>query len=145
VHADYHRPSDTIDKVDAEGLVQVAAVAREAIDYLAGREGRLTALNAGPSASGEGRKPTRRAALGTVPDFAYAGEGVRLSGVNPGSPAEQAGLREGDVLVALNDQPIGTLKHYADLLRELEPGDVVRISFKRDGALRAIETRVVQR
>jgi hypothetical protein len=144
-HADYHRPSDTIDKVDAEGLVQVAAVAREAIDYLAGREGRLTALNAGPSASGEGRKPTRRAALGTVPDFAYAGEGVRLSGVNPGSPAEQAGLREGDVLVALNDQPIGTLKHYADLLRELEPGDVVRISFKRDGALRAIETRVVQR
>ena len=145
-HADYHRPSDTTDKVDAEGMVRVAAVAREAIDYLAGREGRLTAQNAEPSSQTPGRdRPARRAALGTVPDFAYSGEGVRLSGVNPGSPAEGAGLREGDVLVAVNGQPVNTLKEYADVLRKLEPGGAVKIRFLRGGELRSVETRVVER
>jgi hypothetical protein len=145
-HADYHRPSDTADKVDAEGMVRVAAVAREAIDYLAGREGRLTAQNAKPSSQTPGRdRPARRAALGTVPDFAYSGDGVRLSGVNPGSPAEGAGLREGDVLVAVNGQPVDTLKEYADVLRKLEPGDAVKIRFLRGGELRSVETRVVER
>ena len=43
-HADYHRPSDTVDKIDAEGLVKVASVANEAIEYLAGREGGLTGI-----------------------------------------------------------------------------------------------------
>jgi aminopeptidase N len=145
-HADYHRPSDTTDKIDAEGMVRVAAVAREAIDYLAGSEGRLTARNAEPSSSTPGRdRPARRAALGTVPDFAYSGEGVRLSGVNPGSPAEGADLREGDVLVAVNGQPVNTLKEYAEVLRRLEPGDAVKIRFLRGGELRSIETRVVER
>jgi hypothetical protein len=145
-HADYHRPSDTADKVDAEGMVRVAVVAREAIDYLAGREGRLTALHGEPSSrTPGGSEPARRAALGTVPDFAHSGEGVRLSGVNPGSPAEKAGLREGDVLLSLNDQQTNTLKEYADLLRKLEPGDAVEIRLLRDGELRTIETQVVQR
>ena len=145
-HGDYHRPSDTADKVDAEGMVRVAVVAREAIDYLSGREGRLIALNEEASSqTPDGRKPTRSAALGTVPDFAHSGEGVRLSGVSPGSPAEKAGLREGDVLVSLNDQRINTLKEFAEFLRKLEPGDSVRIRFLRGGELRTIETQVVQR
>jgi aminopeptidase N len=145
-HADYHRPSDTADEIDAEGMVRVAAVAREAIDYLAGREGRLTAPNAEPSPQTPDRyRPGRRAALGTVPDFAYSGEGVRLSGVNPGSPAEGAGLREGDVVVAVNGQPVHTLKEYADVLRGLEPGDAVTIRFLRGGEPRSVETRAVER
>jgi hypothetical protein len=145
-HADYHRPSDTADKVDAEGMVRVAAVAREAIAYLAGREGHLTASNEGPPSRTPGAsRPARRAALGTVPDFNHSGEGVRLSGVNPGSPAEKAGLREGDVLVSLNDQRIDTLNEYADILRRLEPEDAVKIRFLRGGELHTIETQVVQR
>jgi hypothetical protein len=133
-HADYHRPTDTPDKLSAEGMVKVAAVAREAIDYLAGREARLTRTD-GPLAAGAStNKPARRAALGTVPDFAYAGEGVRLSGVNPGSPAESAGLRQGDILTAINDRAVKSLKEYADVLRALAPGDAVQIRFLRDGA-----------
>jgi len=145
-HADYHRPSDTADEVDAEGMVRVAAVAREAIDHLAGHEGRLTALPGEPSSRiRDANEPTRRAALGTVPDFAYSGEGVRLSGVNPGSPAEKVGLQEGDVLISLNEQRISTLKEYADILRRIEPGDAVKIRYLRGGELRTIETQAAQR
>ncbi|MGD2082141.1 MAG: M20/M25/M40 family metallo-hydrolase, partial [Chromatiales bacterium] len=146
-HADYHRPSDTPDRVDADGLVRVAAVAREAIDYLAGRDVPLTAADADrqPPGRGGGAKAARRAALGTVPDFAYSGEGVRLSGVNPDSPAQAAGLREGDVLVAVNGRPVGTLGAYADVLRGLDPGDPVEIRFLRGGESHTAGTRAVER
>jgi aminopeptidase N len=144
-HGDYHRPSDTASKVDARGLTRVAAVAREVIDYLAGREGRLTPAGAAPQRPAGEAKPARRAALGTVPDFAYAGDGVRLSGVTPGSAAEAAGLRKGDILVAVNGHPLDSLSQYADLLRRLAPGDAVQVRFTRGGELRIIDTHVMQR
>jgi aminopeptidase N len=144
-HADYHRPSDTPDKVDAEGMVRVAAVAREAIDYLAGPDARLTGKDSGAPATAAQEKSARRAALGTVPDFAYSGEGVRLSDVNPGSPAEKAGLRGGDVLIAVNGQAVNTLREYADVLRGLAPGDAVEIQYVRGGETRTTKTNVVER
>jgi aminopeptidase N len=144
-HADYHRPSDTPDKIDADGMVRVAAVAREAIDYLAGPDARLTRTGSvGPAMPVREKRP-RRVALGTVPDFAYSGEGVRLSGVNPGSPAEQAGLRGGDVLIAVNGQVVTTLREYADVLRGLAPADAVEVRYLREGQTRTAKTNVVER
>jgi putative serine protease PepD len=70
---------------------------------------------------------------------------VRLSGVNPGSPADTAGLREGDIVTAINDRAVDSLKGYADVLRVLAPGDVVRIRFLRDGASRTVDARAVER
>ena len=86
------------------------------------------------------RQPHCRTSTGT-----NTGEGVRLSGVNPGSPAETAGLRQGDILTAINDRAVNSLKEYADVLRVLAPGDAVRIRFLRDGAPRTVDTRVVER
>jgi hypothetical protein len=144
-HADYHRPADTADKVDPAGLTRVASVARHTVEYLAGRDGRLTSSGAGSAAGADGGRPARRAALGTVPDFGYAGEGVRLSGVNPGSPAEAAGLREGDVLVSLNGEGIGSLRGYADVLAKLTPGDTVEIRYLRGGEQRIVAAQAVKR
>jgi acetylornithine deacetylase/succinyl-diaminopimelate desuccinylase-like protein len=144
-HADYHRPSDTLDSIDPSGLVGVASVARHTIDHLAGRDGRLTAAVAGSAAVTAEHRTARRAALGTVPDFAYRGEGVRLAGVNPGSPAESAGLREGDVLTAVNGTIVQTLGGYADFLRRLDPGDPVEIRYVRNGEARTVDTRAVKR
>ena len=149
-HADYHRPTDTLDKVDADGLVRVASVAGEAIDYLAGRDARLTPAAGGAAAesaaeSGTRASSPRRAALGTVPDFAFDGEGVRLSGVMPESPAAGAGLREGDVVLAVNGRSVAGLRAYAEALRALAPGDRVEIQYLRDGETRRVETQAVER
>jgi S1-C subfamily serine protease len=91
------------------------------------------------------RAAPRRAALGTVPDFAFEGEGVRLTGVMPESPAAGAGLREGDILVAVNGQGIVDLRGYAEVLRKLAPGDAVAIEYQRDGASYQVEAQAVER
>lgn len=144
-HGDYHRPSDTADKIDAAGLVKIAAVLKEAVEYLAARPDALTAqghrrqTQKAPPAQG------RKVVLGTVPDFTYVGEGVRISAVSAQSPAARAGLREGDVIVAVNDHRVAGLRGYANILRDLDPGDPVTVAIIRDGETLAITTRVVAR
>ena len=65
--------------------------------------------------------------------------------MTPGSPARSAGLREGDVLIAVNGRPVATLREYTEALRRLEPGDVVRVDFRRGGERRSVDTRAVKR
>ncbi|HSK08639.1 MAG TPA: PDZ domain-containing protein, partial [Vicinamibacterales bacterium] len=149
-HPDYHRPTDTADKVDLPGLVKVAAMAREAIIYLAERPQPLTAGAAtageGRPARGEGRAAAeRRAGVGTVPDFAFQGPGVRVASVVAGSPAEKAGLREGDVLMAIDDKPIADLRAYSDLLRALAPGRTVPALIVRDGKELTLSVTLAER
>ena len=171
-HADYHTPGDTPDKVDGAGLQTVTLAGWELAEQLARPDLTLHPVN-GPTAAsasrpapesgaapvsglpGPGAPPgssatpgssgARRVSLGTIPDFAYEGAGVRLSGVVPGSPAEKAGLTAGDIIVRLGSTTIPDLRAFADALKPLNPGDKVRVVFTRDGKERSIETEVVGR
>ncbi len=141
-HPDYHRPADTADKIDADGLVKVAAVAKEALEYLASREGPLTStMKPGPNAKTTPKKE-RKVALGTIPDFSYKGEGVRIEGVIAGSPAEASGLKQGDVIIGINSFPVHNLKGFSDMLKNLNPGDRVSITILRDGREMTVEATV---
>jgi len=148
-HADYHRPSDTADKIDVAGLAKVAAFVREGIAYLAERPEPLTntirpaapkpQAEAGPpsplaaavSPSPPGASASRRASLGTVPDFAFPGPGVKVTGLVPDSPAAKAGIREGDVILRINDSAIANLQEYSNLLRTFSPGHTVSVRLRR--------------
>ncbi len=135
---DYHRPSDTADKVDGDGLVKVAMFTKEAVVYLGNRVEPLTvtidpdAPPASPNSRGE--QGGRRVSVGTVPDFAFGGEGVRIDAIVPGSPAEQAGLKPGDILIELAGEPVANLQGYTDLLKTLQPGQTVALVVLREGA-----------
>jgi hypothetical protein len=142
---DYHRSTDTPDKIDADGLVKVASVAREVVDYLAGRKGPLTAGAKTGSAADSLPKGERKVSLGTIPDFAFNGKGVKVSGVVAGSPAEEAGLKEGDIIVQLNGSPVENLKSFSDILKTLKPGDRASIVFLRDGKENTVQTPVKER
>lgn len=142
-HADYHRPSDTPDKVDPDGMVKVAAVAKEAIEYLASRKGPLTASPAAPVASSQGEG--RKVSIGTVPDFAYHGKGFRLSGTVPGSPAEAAGMREGDVIIRLDGKTVDSIKDFSAILKTLQPGSRAAVVFLREGIEATLEVEVKAR
>jgi hypothetical protein len=145
-HADYHSGGDTADKVDGPGLVKVAAVAREFVAYLADRDRPLTSklgaqAPAGPApAAGE-----RRVSLGTIPDYAFAGPGVRISGTMPASPAEKAGLQDGDVLIKIGETPIASMKDLSEALKSLAPGVRTVVAFVRDGTTRTAEVTLVAR
>ncbi len=133
-HGDYHRPGDTAEKIDSAGLVKVATFVKEAVAYLAyERKEPLTVTIAGsespspppPAAGG------RRVSFGSVPDFSFPGPGIRLSGVTPDSPAAQAGLKEGDVLLRIDGREIADLRGFSDILKTLTPGQTVTATFRR--------------
>jgi aminopeptidase N len=147
VHADIHRPGDTPDKIDVAGMVKVAELLNEAAVYLAGRPRALTATLSGaePRALPGVTPGKRRVSLGTVPDFAFGGPGVRLEDVSTGSPAAQAGLQPGDVIIAVNDAPVRDMRGYAAALRQLNPGDAIQVRFRRADVEQTVRARVVER
>jgi hypothetical protein len=131
-HADYHKPSDTADKIDYRGLARVARFASALVDSLDARP-RPTYRVAGADstlgriAGGGGYG----AYLGTIPDYVQTEGGVLLSGVRGGSPAEQAGLRGGDVIVRFDGIGIDNIYDYTFALRSRKPGQSVRITVRR--------------
>jgi hypothetical protein len=146
-HADYHRPGDTPDRIDAAGLIDVAVFTREALVYLSEREEPLTSTLSGGESRPAAAAPAsgRRVSLGTLPDFAFPGPGVKLEQVMPGTPAEAAGLLAGDLILSIDGREIDGLRSYAAILREHAPGDVIRITFSRDGAEQTVEATLVER
>ncbi len=146
VHNDYHRVSDSLDRLDLQGMSQVALWLEEAVVYLGGNVEPLRNQLAGAAPIVQsGQTGEREASLGTVPDFAWSGDGVRISGVTPGGAAEAAGLLAGDVLLRYNTQPINDLQHYSNLLRESAPGDTIALGIRRDGRILTIDVELQSR
>ncbi len=133
-HTDYHRPTDTADKIDAAGLVKVATFVREATVYLTEREEPMTFSGSAKKEVPAMQKPGgRRASTGTMPDFAFSGEGVRVASVGDGSPADKAGLKTGDIIVEFGGVMVKNLREYSNELKKYKPGDTVEIVVDRNG------------
>jgi hypothetical protein len=146
-HADFHRPGDTADKIDAAGLVKTAQVLKEMTTYLAERPealssntGKSQQILATPSVQGK-----RRVSLGIVPDYAASADGVRVAEVRAGTPVAQAGLRAGDIIRALNGATVHDLRDYTRALLELAPGDAARILYTRNAVEHRVTVRVIAR
>jgi len=148
-HLDYHRPSDTSDHIDPAGLVKIAAVAREAVVYLADRDEPLSSTlgSAQDRRSTLSQKPAspRRVSLGTVPDFAYDGPGYRIGEIVPGSPAAHAGLQAGDVIIQVDATPIDDIRTFANALRTLQPGVTIALTIRRGKAEQIIPAQLTAR
>ena len=102
------------------------------IEYLAGREQPMTIRLAGRESS-TSNGDDRKVSLGSIPDFTYQGEGYRLDGVVPGSPAAQSGLAKSDIIVAINGVTIHGIRDISKLLKTLKPGQTINIRYLRDG------------
>ena len=141
LHDDYHRSTDDWEKLNVEGVAQVAQFVAELAWSLANRPAPLTFVDAPrPQASTGGSG--YGAYLGTIPDMTggNTSDGVRITGVRAGSPAEHAGLQAGDVITAIGDKRIANLYDMTDALRGHQPGDTVVIVSRRDGAERRATT-----
>ncbi|MGB1071140.1 MAG: M20/M25/M40 family metallo-hydrolase [Planctomycetota bacterium] len=132
-HEDFHRPGDTFEKINGDGLVLIYQWLNETLGYLGNRVEPLTstlgdgASNPAPRSSG-----SRKVYLGTVPDFADPGPGVRFDSVMPDSPAEKSGVKAGDRLLKLNGEVVEDLRMYSQLLSKLEPGTEVTLAIQRN-------------
>jgi len=128
-HSDYHRPSDTWDKVNAQGMSRVAELVLAVAQQLANMRKPLNFVSLPSRPLTEDRDTSRGygAYLGTIPDFADNAEGVRLAGVTEGSPAAIAGLKEGDVIIQFAGSKVTSLEDLAMLLGTKQAGDQVEI------------------
>ncbi|HEX2636798.1 MAG TPA: M28 family peptidase [Gemmatimonadales bacterium] len=141
LHEDYHRTTDDWQKINVEGLEQVADFTTGLVTALANRAAPLTPVTEPPaSPGGTAAAAGYGAYLGTVPDMSGnpAGErlsGVRLVGVRAGSPAERAGLRGDDIITRIGDRNVPDLQAMTDALRSHQPGDTVAIVIRRGNAV----------
>ena len=132
-HPDYHRPTDTADRIDAAGMARIAAVALHAIERLAGdaRPAYVKAAPPAPRPSSQGGA-SGGAFLGAVVDPRMAGDGLKLSATLPGSGAARAGLRAGDVLIRVAGVVVDSFETLRREVRARKPGDSVEILYLRD-------------
>lgn len=132
-HADYHRPSDTWDKVHAAGVARISHLAEALLDSLSARP-RLIFTRAKADTASMGRIAGGGgygSYLGTIPDYLQTEGGVLLSGVRSGSPAEQGGLKGGDTIVGFDGIRVDNIYDYTFALRSRKPGQSVRVNITR--------------
>jgi hypothetical protein len=134
-HEDYHRPSDEWQRVDMEGVVKIASLVASVTRQVAdGRSPLALVRGVGQPPQAGGAERGLGAYLGTIPDYTPADRGLRVGGVRADSPAEQAGLRSGDVILKLEDHEITDIYTFTDALRAHRAGDRVRLTVLRGAA-----------
>jgi Zn-dependent M28 family amino/carboxypeptidase len=143
-HGDYHRPSDTADRIDAAGMARIAHLGRVLVTRMAdGARPVFASVPETPCSrpaerAGDRATGTGGAFLGIAADSRAGWDGVRLGSIVPGSAAEQAGLRAGDVLVRLDQTGLQGFSDLRALLERHRPGETLRLVYLRDGLDHAI-------
>ena len=134
-HADYHRPSDTWDKINVEGAAKVSdLVLISALEFANAKEPPIFASLPSRPPGDQGDSEVKLGTyLGSIPDYGANTGGVRLAGVTEGSPAARAGLREGDIIIQMADIKIHNIEDLTAALQGRKPGDEVEITVLRSG------------
>lgn len=130
-HEDYHKPSDTADRINYEGEALILQLVRDVVYSLQSADSRPTYAVARPEANA--RATSFRVSLGTVPSYADGVDGVRLDAVREGSPAAAAGLKAGDRIVKLAGRDVRNVYDYTQALSEMKAGQEYEVEVVRDG------------
>ena len=138
LHADYHKPTDTWEKIDTANAVQVLSLVADIAGHLETDDTRPLFVRVQPDphsgnvASVSNGKSGYGPDFGSIPDFAEPPKGVRFSDIRPGSPAAKAGLKAGDILLKFGDTDIANLYDFTSALRSHKPGDTVTVEVLRE-------------
>ncbi len=133
-HANYHKPTDTWEKINAQAQAQTLKYISRIIDRIDERLTRLTFTKAVADSLVSSSRSTSggfRVSLGTIPNYAKEVNGVELDGVREGSLAEKSGLKAGDIIVQFGARTIRNIYDYTEAIRETKPGDSVDIVVMR--------------
>jgi len=129
-HPDYHRPTDTPEKLNYEGMLRIARYVERVMRALDQEsEWLFTATKDQDSDS----TPRFNVTLGVVPDYLFSGEGMRIDGVTEGRPAAMAGLKRGDVVLRMDTLHVVDMMSYMTGLSLFEEGMVTEVEIERGG------------
>lgn len=134
-HADYHRPSDDVEKINEEGEKIILDFIYDFTFAIANNETRPDYVYVERK---EGTRGGWKVYVGTIPDYGNT-DGFKLSGVSPNSPAEKAGLKGGDIMLQFGDRKVNNIYDFVYALQDHVPGDVVQVVVKRNGEVKTLE------
>jgi hypothetical protein len=130
-HTDYHRPTDTAEKINYDGMVRLARLVADVVRELATAPDRPGYVEV---ASKQFARGGDRPYFGSIPDFGKPGKGYAISGASKDSPAARGGLKGGDVIVRIGTSAVTGLEDFDSALRKHKAGDKVPVVVLRDGA-----------
>jgi len=149
LHADYHKPSDTWEKINAPGAAQLLDFIDDVALKIDSEPQRTAFVTVVEDQSGDhtngGGGGGYGPYFGSIPDFGQEENGVKFSDVRPGSPAAKAGFKPGDILVQFGSMPIKNLYDFTDALRRSKVGDVIDVKVMRDGSPVTASVKLEQR
>jgi len=123
IHKDYHTPRDEADLVNYNGLKLISDLAEKVIDNAANRSDRLE-FRALPKLEEESeRTPARmKVSFGVMPDYAHQGSGLKIDAVLDNRPAKNSGMKDGDIIIKIQDIVVDDIYKYMEILSKIEPG-----------------------
>jgi hypothetical protein len=133
-HDDYHKPGDTWDKINYEGMVYIGDLAFRTSSGISNESGRLKFREAGPKED-PNRPPRRRGiTLGIMPDVTGSiKNGLRVEAVTPGRPAASGGIKKGDIIISMDEKPVNNIDDYMFRLSQLKKGQRITVGILRNG------------
>jgi len=140
-HTDYHTPYDTPDKINYPGMAAIVAYVT-AVAHAVVAEGFEPHYRETMDTRSLPEQVRFKVSLGVIPDFTYEGEGFCAGTVIRGRPSHKAGMKDGDVIIQVNDRPIKDIESYMDALTGLETGQLVRIVVRRNGQIIELEVQL---
>lgn len=129
LHKDYHKASDTKDKINYIGEKNVLDIVKGVIVRTANAPAKL-AFSVVPRDSTK-KSTSFHVYVGGVPDYGYDGDGLKISDVTPGSPAAKAGLKGEDIVIKFGDQIIKNIYDYTDALSKHHPDEIINFTIQR--------------
>jgi len=128
-HEDYHKPSDTADKINYEGEARVVSFVERIVRDIDRSDKRPTYTVA--KSDSQGRTMGFRVYLGTIPNYADSNDGLKLDGVRNDSPASKAGLKAGDRIVKMAGREVKNVYDYTYALGEMKAGQEYEVEVVR--------------
>ena len=120
-HNDYHKPSDTFEKINYDDEARILEMVARIVNRLDAADKRLTYTTA--KSDPAPRTGGFRVYLGTIPNYADSNDGLLLDGVRDDSPAAKAGLKAGDRIVKIGTHEIRNVYDYTAALGEMKAGE----------------------
>lgn len=146
-HTDYHRPSDDADKLNIEGMRRITALTTEMVARIADADQKPTYVEnkkhesiASSGTPGSGVRPY----FGSIPDYADEVDGLPLTGVSPGGPADKAGVKGGDIIVQFGESKISGIEDFEGALRKHKAGEKVKVKILRGKDMVELEVTLGQ-
>jgi aminopeptidase YwaD len=132
-HMDYHTPTDTWEKINFKGMVEISDLIFNVAKELAAENSRLQFKEAGPKAE-VNRYPRRKGVtLGIMPDFAgVIKNGLRADFVTPGKPAALGGMQKGDIITFINGKTVNNIQDYMFRMGQLKHGQIISVEVMRN-------------